>query len=73
MSNTTQVERVISRLRKPVPRWHRGTSFGRDYHTLAQCISKLNADGWDILSRKSTRHFHASGRAEQGYRMNSLA
>jgi hypothetical protein len=68
----TQTERVITRLRKPYPRWHRGTSSGRDYHTLAQCISKLNANHWDIKSRKSTKHFHASGRAEQEYRLGSI-
>ena len=69
----TQNERIITRLRKAYPRWHHSTSFGRDYHTLAQRISELNANGWDILSRRSSKHFHASGRAEQEYRMNSLA
>lgn len=68
----TQTERVITLLRKPYPRWHTGTSFGADYHTLAQCISKLNAKGWDILSRKSKRYFHVNGRAEQEYRMHTL-
>ena len=70
--NQTQTERVVTRLRKPYPRWHRGTSFGRDYHTLAQCISKLNANGWDIKSRRSKRHFHGNGRAEQEYRMGGI-
>lgn len=69
----TQNERVITLLRQPYPRWHKGTDFGRDYHTLAQCISKLNANGWGIKSRKSTKHFHQNGRAEQEYRMGSLA
>ena len=68
----TQNERVITLLRKPYPRWHMGTSFGRDYHTLAQCVSKLNARGWAIKSRRSTHHFHANGRAQQEYRLGSI-
>ncbi|MBU8871350.1 MAG: hypothetical protein KOO60_10850 [Gemmatimonadales bacterium] len=70
---TTQNERIITLLRKPYPRWHCGTSFGRDYHSLATRICHLNKAGWDILSRRSTKHFHASGRAQQEYRLNSLA
>lgn len=68
---STANERIITRLRKECPRWHRGTSFGRDYHKLASRVGELNKKGWGILSRKSTKHFHASGRAEQEYRLSS--
>lgn len=69
---STANERIITQLRKPYPRWHPSHEFGRDFHKLATRISELNRDGWDVKSRKSTRHFHESGRAEQEYRLGSL-
>lgn len=68
----TANERIIKKLREPVPRWHHALSFGQDYHKLASRISDLNANGWDIKSRKSRHHRYASGRAQQEYRMGSV-
>ena len=71
MSSTAH-ERILRLLRQPYPRWHPATSFGPDYHKLATRVGELNGKGWDVLSRKSTRHRYASGRAQQEYRLNSI-
>ena len=63
MSRTTQVERILKKLREPG--WHPGPSFGNDYRELSARLSELEGKGIFVDRRRQR------GKRTYEYKMQS--
>ena len=64
MSEPTQVERILRKLREPG--WHPGPSFGQDYRELSARLSELKREGIFVKSRRE------KGKRTHEYRLQSI-